>query len=216
MGLILNRLKKFVKGYSTAMNNPYTQGGILEGADAVNGDFLVFGSTDGFYTKDADLVTNVKNIAGVLLATNVKVTLSYGDNPAVTTKAGESFNLMVEGFVALPLATTGAQIKEGDPVYVTADGYVANAASGNKVFTPVAAPRTADIATYYEFNSTTGAFTQTTDVAVKTTKTYFTAGTAKAAAAIANARFAKGIADTDEDGVVLANVYLNFKSAKAE
>ena len=216
MGMILNRLKKFTKGYSTAMNNPYTQGGILEGADAVNGDFLVFGSTDGFYKKDADLVTNVKNIAGVLLATNVKVTLAYGDNPAVTTKAGEGFNLMVEGFVALPLATTGAAIKEGDPVYVTADGYVANAAAGNKVFTIVDAPRTADIATYYEFDSTNGSFALTADTAVKPTKTYFVAGDAKAAAAIANARFAKGIADTDEDGVVLANVYLDFKSAKAE
>lgn len=213
MGLILNRIKKFTKGYPTTMNNHYVQGGILEGNPATNGAFLVFGTTDGFYSVPEDASASVKNIAGVLLATNVKTVLSYGDNPVVTTEAGESFNLLVEGFVALPVATDGNAVKEGDAVYVTADGEVANAATVYN-FNEVNVAKKSDLTSYYELKAD-GSFAVTTDTEVDTGKVYFTKGASKTAVAVANARFSKGI-DTDEDGVLLANVHVDFRNAKAE
>ena len=60
------------------------------------GDLVAFGSATGHYVKLED--NTVANIAGINLATNVKLVNKYpGDTENVETVAGEAFNLLVRG-----------------------------------------------------------------------------------------------------------------------
>lgn len=137
MGLIIkNKIAQLKKGYPTVSDKYNVQGGIYEGTDPLYfGDLVAFGTATGHYTKLAD--NTVANIAGICLATNVKLVNKYpGDTENVETVKGEAFNLLVRGFVAVEVAfatagdtptqqeidATIAAIKEGGQVYVTADG----------------------------------------------------------------------------------------------
>lgn len=140
MGLIIkNKIAQLKKGYPTVSDKYNVQGGIYEGADPLYfGDLVAFGSATGHYVKLED--DTVANIAGINLATNVKLVNKYpGDTENVETVKGEAFNLLVRGFVAVEVAVdaegdtptkeeidaTIAAIKEGAPVYVNAEGKVA-------------------------------------------------------------------------------------------
>jgi len=105
MGLIIkNKIAQLKKGYPTVSDKYNVQGGIYEGTDPLYfGDLVAFGTATGHYTKLAD--NTVANIAGICLATNVKLVNKYpGDTENVETVKGEAFNLLVRGFVAVELA----------------------------------------------------------------------------------------------------------------
>lgn len=137
--IIKNKIAQLKKGYPTVSDKYNVQGGVYEGNDELYfGDLVAYGSATGHYTKLAD--GTVANIAGICLATNVKLVNKYpGDTENVATVKGEAFNLLVRGFVAVEVAVaaegdtptqaeidaTIAAIKEGAPVYVNANGQFA-------------------------------------------------------------------------------------------
>lgn len=136
MGLILGKsgFRKFKVGYPTVSDKYDVAGGILLGETAAhNGDVLMFGDQAGSY-KVASGLTNANQVAGILLATNVKLADRYpATSDSVVWKVGEAVNLMVRGFVAVECDSTvvEANIKEGAPVYLTAAGKVTTVSSGN-------------------------------------------------------------------------------------
>ena len=134
--IIKNKIAQLKKGYPTVSDKYNVQGGVYEGNDPLYfGDLVAYGSATGHYEKLAD--DSVDTIAGICLATNVKLVNKYpGDTENVETVKGEAFNLLVRGFVAVEVAviaagdeptqaeieTQIAAITEGSPVYVNAEG----------------------------------------------------------------------------------------------
>lgn len=116
-GLILNKsITKMIAGYPTVSDKYNVQGGILSGSTAAKfGDLLGYGSNAGYYTKPASF-SAATDVAGVLLATNVKLSLSWpAPTGSVTTAVGDALNILVDGFVAMKLdsGATEAQIANG-------------------------------------------------------------------------------------------------------
>lgn len=108
MGLIIkNKIAQLKKGYPTVSDKYNVQGGIYEGDDALYfGDLLAYGSATGHYVRlDSENTITVDKLAGICLATNVKLANKYpGDsNASVETLKGEAFNLMVRGFIAVAI-----------------------------------------------------------------------------------------------------------------
>ena len=120
MGLIIkDKIAQLKKGYPTVSDKYNVQGGIYEGADALLfGDLLAYGSATGHYVKMVTTST-VANLAGICLATNVKLANRYpGDNNSkVETLTGEAFNLLVRGFVAVAIADATATYTTAKATY---------------------------------------------------------------------------------------------------
>lgn len=97
MGLIINkRIPMLMKGYPTVSDKYNVAGATLVGTDPVYfGDLVKFSSQKGFFEAIGTGVADVTEIAGFVLATNVK--LASDDNVTVPTKPGESFNLALGG-----------------------------------------------------------------------------------------------------------------------
>lgn len=105
--IIKDKIAQLKKGYPTVSDKYNVQGGINEGPDALHfGDLIAYGTTTGHYVKLAkkDTIT-VDKLAGICLATNVKLANKYpGDsNASVETLESEPFNLLVRGFVAVAI-----------------------------------------------------------------------------------------------------------------
>lgn len=129
MGLIIkDKIPMFIAGYPTVSDKYNVKGGILDGEKAIKfGQLVQYGEEPGHYeavetgaisaTGDA-----ASAIAGFALGTNVKV--ADWDNGTVEIKVGEAFNLLIDGFIAVPLAATAKNedIIENAAVHVTADG----------------------------------------------------------------------------------------------
>mgnify|MGYP007043619642 CR=1 FL=1 len=130
MGLILkDKLQALMKGYPTVSDKYDVRGATLSAASATGhfGD-LVKADGNGFFTvvTATNTVTKATDVAGVLLATNVKLVTDFfgGSSAEALTRPGEAFNLCFKGFVALELKadTVLTTIKEGLQVGLTADG----------------------------------------------------------------------------------------------
>ena len=135
MGLIVGKeFKKLMVGYPTVSDKYDVGGGVLEGTDAVeNGDIVTFGTQSGGYKK-ATALTAAKDVAGIVLATNVKMPTEWpAQSENIKTLPGEAFNLMVRGFIAVACDSTAVEtdIKEGAPVYLTAAGKVTTVSASN-------------------------------------------------------------------------------------
>ena len=119
--IIKDKIKQLMRGYPTVSDKYNVEGGIVEGTDGVNfGDMVAYGSTTSYYKK-ATALTSVDEIAGFVLATNVKLEDTWsGENKGPVTYPGEAFNLFMNGFIALSLKSdaTLAQIKNGAKVAV--------------------------------------------------------------------------------------------------
>jgi len=121
--IIKNKIDQLRKGYPTISDKYNVAGGILESssADAEYGDLIMYGTTTGYYKKAVNIAA-ATDIAGVLLATNVKLTGTWPDDGATTTKTkkGEAFNLMLDGYVAIQLdaAYTPAETMAGKKLAV--------------------------------------------------------------------------------------------------
>lgn len=124
MGLIIkDKIQGLMKGYPTVSDKYNVKGGILAGSTNVNfGELVKYTSTTGYYQAITTSV-NLTDIAGICLATNVKLNDVF---PAASTgpvvKPGEGMNLLLSGYVAVEMDTTAvshaADIVEGANVYV--------------------------------------------------------------------------------------------------
>lgn len=143
MSMILNtKLPQLMRGYPTVSDKYNVRGATLSSTSAEGhfGDIvLIDDAKDGYFVvADSTHSATADNVAGVLLATNVKLVTDFfgGSTAKAVTRPREAFNLMLEGYVALPLNVTDgasvedkkkalAEIKEGDSAKITVDGKVA-------------------------------------------------------------------------------------------
>lgn len=119
MGLIINKtIPMLKKGYPTVSDKYNVAGGILGGSNPVGfGDLVKKGSTAGYFDKAAS-ISDVSDICGFVVATNVKLTENW-PGTVVQVNPGEAFNLLIGGFIAIEL-DSGATA-----AYVTANAQVA-------------------------------------------------------------------------------------------
>lgn len=139
MGLIINdKIDTLMKGYPTVSDKYNVRGGTLASTSGEGhfGDLVKYNG-DGFFTvvDSANTIAKETDIAGVLLATNVKLVTDFfgGSTAEAVTRPGEAFNLMLSGYVALPLDTKVTDlttVKEGLACHVTTDGKVTTQSSG--------------------------------------------------------------------------------------
>lgn len=145
MSLILkDKIDVLMRGYPTVSDKYNVRGATLASDSAVGyfGDIVKI-KGNGYFTvaSAANTIADANEVAGVLMATNVKLVQPYGagSSAKAPTMPGEAFNLMVSGYVALPVEVKGAAetptaaeiktalegIHEGDDAKVTASGKVA-------------------------------------------------------------------------------------------
>lgn len=122
MMIIKDKIPMFISGYPTVSDKYDVMGGILEGDKEVEfGTLVAHGSATGYYVP----ATSAANVAGFVLGTNVKLASDW-PNSGANVKPGEAFNLLLKGFIAVPLAkeaTEGSIVANAD-VYVTTSGEV--------------------------------------------------------------------------------------------
>ena len=127
MGLIINKtIPMLMKGYPTVSDKYNVAGGTLEGtAPAMFGELVQFGSTAGYFKaiNATDTIAAVTSAAGIIVATNVKVAENF-PGTVVQVNPGEAFNLLVNGFIAVELASTAtaSEVTANAAVYVTGAG----------------------------------------------------------------------------------------------
>lgn len=126
MGLIIKKIQMLMKGYPTISDKYDVAPAVLEGSGEVGfGAPVMFGSTTGRYKAFA-AATGVGQLAGFVLATNVKAPAVYPATETPAVKPGEAFNLLVRGGIAVELdaaLTTVANVKEGAELVIKlADG----------------------------------------------------------------------------------------------
>lgn len=132
-------IQKLMVGYPTVSDKYDVVPATLESGTAHNGDVMMHGTSHSLYKVAAATITAAKQIAGILLATNVKVPSAYpAPAGSVATNAGEAFNLIVRGFVAVELDSGAvvANAKEGAPVYVTSAGKLTTESGSGAVELP--------------------------------------------------------------------------------
>ena len=120
--IIKNKIQELMQGYPTISDKYDVAPAVLEGAtNVVVGAPVTLGTTAGRYkacTTAADVV------AGFVLATNVKVPMVYSSAGVQEYAAGDAFNLMFKGFIAVPLdaGATAENIANGKAVAMLAGG----------------------------------------------------------------------------------------------
>lgn len=120
--IIKNKIQELMQGYPTISDKYDVAPAVLEGAtNVVVGAPVTLGTTAGRYkacTTAADVV------AGFVLATNVKVPMVYPAAGVQEYAAGDAFNLMFKGFIAVPLdaGATAENIANGKAVAMLAGG----------------------------------------------------------------------------------------------
>lgn len=136
MGLIYGKsgIPKLMVGYPTVSDKYDVGPAVLEGSTQVYpGDVVMYGSAAAQY-KAASSLSSMADIAGICLATNVKVPAQY-PAPAgpVAYNEGEAFGLLVRGFVAVKLDASAvlANAVEGATVYVTSAGKITTVSTSN-------------------------------------------------------------------------------------
>lgn len=110
MGMIIkNKIPMFKVGYPTVSDKYNVIGGTLTGETPVKfGDLVKFSDTRGYFEAITGTIT-LANIAGFVLATNVKLADGY---PATTVSVnpGEAFNLVLPGtYMAIELDSTAVE-----------------------------------------------------------------------------------------------------------
>ena len=121
-GLILkDSVTKLMAGYPTVSDKYNIWPGTLAGSTELKfGELVKYSSTKGFYEAITTTVT-LADIAGINVATNVKLLKAYGEPNAVPTIApGEAINLLLDGYVAIKLESSAveANIAAGKAVAV--------------------------------------------------------------------------------------------------
>lgn len=104
--IIKDKIAALRKGHPTVSDKYHVMGAIVaEGSEPViTGELVKYSKITGYYEPAVDL-TDVNEIAGIALATNVKLPRTWPADEAdeVDYIAGEAFNLFIEGFIAVEL-----------------------------------------------------------------------------------------------------------------
>lgn len=123
MGLIIGKsgIPMFKVGYPTVSDKYNITGGTLAGTTPVKfGDLVKFSATKGYFEAITGTVT-VGDIAGFVLATNVKLATEWpATEESVKILPGEAFNLALPGsYLAIELDSTAveANVKANAKVY---------------------------------------------------------------------------------------------------
>lgn len=117
--IIKDKIQELKIGYPTVSDKYNVSGAVLAGTAPVQfGQLVKFSGTKGYFEAITSAVT-LDQIAGFVLATNVKLANEW-PGETVLTQPGEAFNLLVNGFMAVELdaGATPAQITAKAPVYV--------------------------------------------------------------------------------------------------
>ena len=136
MGLIYGKsgIPKLMVGYPTVSDKYDVGPAVLEGSTAIlPGDVVMYGSASGAYLPASSL-SAMTEVAGIALATNVKVPMQYpAAQGPVAFQPGEAFGLLVRGFVAVALDADAVldDAKEGAPVYITSAGKITTVSTSN-------------------------------------------------------------------------------------
>lgn len=138
MGLIIGKkgIPMFKVGYPTVSDKYNITGGTLTGETPVKfGDLVKFSDTKGYYEAITGTVA-LKDIAGFVLATNVKLALEWpATDSSVKVLPGEAFNLVLPGsYLAIELDSTAveANVKANTQVYaIPATGKCTTVAGSN-------------------------------------------------------------------------------------
>lgn len=133
--IIKDKFPLFKVGYPTVSDKYNVLGGIFVSNDdtvAVKfGDLVKFSGTTGYYEKATGL-TAASDVAGFVVATNVKLANEY-PGVSVEVKPGEAFNLLLDGFIAAKLDSSAVadDVKPNAQVYVTVNGALTTAEQTN-------------------------------------------------------------------------------------
>lgn len=138
MGLIIGKsgIPMFKVGYPTVSDKYNITGGTLTGETPVKfGDLVKFSNTKGYFEAITGTVT-LADIAGFVLATNVKLALEWpATDESVKVLPGEAFNLVLPGsYLAIELDTTAVEdnVKANGQVYaIPATGKCTTEADSN-------------------------------------------------------------------------------------
>lgn len=118
--IIKDKIQMLKKGYPTVSDKYNVTGGILTGSQKIEfGELVKFSATQpGYYEAITETVT-LADLAGFVLATNVKMA-EWPENEVAYTYPGEAFNLLINGFMAVELdsAAVKADIKPNAAVYI--------------------------------------------------------------------------------------------------
>jgi len=120
MGLIIgSKIQALMTGYPTISDKYDACGGYLSGtANVKSGELVKKGTNAGEYEAIGDAgVAGVANVAGFVLATNVKVPAGYPAEANPETKPGEVFNLLLRGGIAVEVDDVTGLV-EGGIVYM--------------------------------------------------------------------------------------------------
>lgn len=124
--IIKDKIPMFKRGYPTVSDKYNVAGAVLEGDyPAKFGEIVKLGSAAGYFqaVNASNRVSGVNQVGGIVVATNVKLAQEWpGSN--VQVNPGEAFNLLINGFIAVELAST---VTPGDiianaAVYIKANG----------------------------------------------------------------------------------------------
>ena len=126
--IIKDKLQMLMKGFPTVSDKYNVLPAVLDGTAPVNfGDVVVYCTTDGYYTKPAT-ITAAAEVAGFVVATNVKVPENY-PGTVVQVNPGEAFNLLHSGYLAIELdsGAVDANVAAGKGVAVLPSGKITTA-----------------------------------------------------------------------------------------
>ena len=126
--IIKDKLQMLMKGFPTVSDKYDVLPAVLDGTAPVNfGDVVVYSTTDGYYTKPAT-ITAAAQVAGFVVATNVKVPENY-PGTTIQVNPGEAFNLLHSGYIAIELDTgaVDANVAAGKGVAVLPSGKITTA-----------------------------------------------------------------------------------------
>lgn len=130
MGLIIGKkIKELMKGYPTVSDKYNVAGATLTGENPVEfGSLVKLSNINGYFEAiEAGDVTEdtFEKLGGFVLATNVKLNELWPEGN-VRVNPGEAFNLLVNGFMAIGLASTAVKtdVVPNAKVYVTANGEI--------------------------------------------------------------------------------------------
>lgn len=109
MGLIINdKIQMLIKGYPTVSDKYNVVPAVLGGTTPVKfGELVKYSGTKGYVEAITSTIT-AADIAGIVVATNVKLAKGFAVNE-VETEAGEPLNLLLNGYLAIELASSAVE-----------------------------------------------------------------------------------------------------------
>lgn len=126
--IIKDKLQMLMKGFPTVSDKYDVLPAVLDGTAPVNfGDVVVYSTTEGYYTKPAT-ITAAAQVAGFVVATNVKLPENY-PGTTIQVNPGEAFNLLHSGYLAIELdsGAVDANVAAGKGVAVLPSGKITTA-----------------------------------------------------------------------------------------